>query len=57
MESTSPHSAAGDSVSPYAETVPELPILDQTPLGEVDTNDFDPYNSGSFDWAKYRTGS
>ena len=36
-----------------AATIPELPLLDDPPFIEIDTDGFDPYNSGSFDSTKY----
>ena len=55
MESTAPHSAANDSGGSYGATVPELPLLDDDSVFEVETNGYDPYNSGSFDSAKWRS--
>lgn len=56
MESTSPHGASDDSCSPYSATIPDLPVLDEAAFEEAEATSFDPYNSGSFDSRKYKTG-
>jgi hypothetical protein len=55
MESSTPHSAANDSGDDCGVTVPQLPLLEDDSVFEVETNGYDPYNSGSFDSAKWRT--
>ena len=55
METSAPHPAANDSSSGQAVTVPELPVLEDGLPFEVETTGYDPYNSGSFDSAKWRT--
>lgn len=34
-------------------TIAELPVIDDLSIIEVETNGFDPYNSGSFDSTKF----
>jgi len=55
MESSTPHSAANDSDDGYGVTVPQLPLLEDNSTFEVETNGYDPYNSGSFDSTTWRT--
>jgi hypothetical protein len=56
LESTAPHDDANDTCSPYSDTVPELPLLEEYAVEDSEAISFDPYNSGSFDSRKYKTG-
>lgn len=45
---------AGDGyVDCGSATIPELPVFEDLSFIEVETNGFDPYNSGSFDSSKF----
>ena len=54
-QSSMPLNAAGYD-DPDSATITELPILDDESFLEIETESFDPYNSGSFDSTKFNAG-